>query len=80
VGGGVNYQSEWLVGRYGSKSAKQEGYALVNLMASYPLSENITIAVNANNVFDKKYYSYLTTDSNRYGEPRNMKLTLRAKF
>lgn len=80
VGGGVNYQSEWLVGRYGSKSAKQEGYALVNLMASYPLSENITIAVNANNVLDKKYYSYLTTDSNRYGEPRNMKLTLRAKF
>ncbi|MEB6668774.1 TonB-dependent siderophore receptor [Acinetobacter vivianii] len=80
VGGGVNYQSEWLVGRYGSKPAKQEGYALVNLMASYPLSENITIAVNANNVLDKKYYSYLTTDSNRYGEPRNMKLTLRAKF
>ena len=80
VGGGVNYQSEWLVGRYGSKSAKQEDYALVNLMASYPLSENITIAVNANNVLDKKYYSYLTTDSNRYGEPRNMKLTLRAKF
>lgn len=80
IGGGVNYQSEWKVGRYTTKPTSQEAYALVNLMASYPLSEQVSIGVNANNVFDKKYYSYITNTSNRYGEPRNVKLTLRAKF
>lgn len=80
VGGGVNYQSEWKTGRYTAKPTSQEAYALVNLMASYPLSEQVSIGVNANNVFDKKYYSYITNTSNRYGEPRNVKLTLRAKF
>ena len=80
IGGGVNYQSEWKVGRYGVKPATQEGYALVNLMASYPLSDQVTIALNMNNIFDEKYYSYISETTNRYGEPRNAKLTLRAKF
>ena len=80
IGGGVNYQSEWKVGRYGVKPATQEGYALVNLMASYPLSDQVTIALNMNNIFDEKYYSYISETTNRYGEPRNAKFTLRAKF
>lgn len=80
LGAGVNYQSEWLVGRYGLLSARQQGYTLINLMASYPVNENLSVAVNADNVLDEKYYSYLSTTSNRYGEPRNMRITLRATF
>lgn len=80
IGGGVNYQSEWKFGRYGTKPATQEAYALVNLMASYPLSDQVTIALNVNNLFDEKYYSYISETTNRYGEPRNAKLTIRAKF
>lgn len=80
IGGGVNYQSDWEVGRYSTAPAKQPGYALVNLMASYPVNDHLTVALNANNVFDKKYYSYITSNSNRYGDPANVKLSLRAKF
>ncbi|PUA26611.1 MAG: TonB-dependent siderophore receptor [Cellvibrio sp. 79] len=80
IGGGANYQSEWLVGRYGSLSATQEAYWLVNLMASYPINDTLTVTFNADNALDEKYYSYLSTTSNRYGEPRNLKLSLRAKF
>ncbi len=80
IGGGVNYQSEWEVGRYSTAPAKQPGYALVNLMASYPINDHLTVALNASNVFNKKYYSYITSTANRYGEPANVKLSLRAKF
>lgn len=80
IGGGVNYQSDWEVGRYSTAPAKQPGYALVNLMASYPINDHLTVAFNASNVFDKKYYSYITSTSNRYGDPANVKLSLRAKF
>ncbi len=80
IGGGANYQSEWLVGRYGSLSATQEAYWLVNFMASYPINDSLTVSFNADNALDEKYYSYLSTTSNRYGEPRNLKLSLRAKL
>ncbi|HSX51682.1 MAG TPA: hypothetical protein VLF09_12020 [Cellvibrio sp.] len=80
LGGGAGYQSEWLVGRYGSISASQEAYTLVNLMASYPLSDNVTVTFNADNALDEEYYSYLSTSVNRYGEPRNMRIGLRATF
>ncbi len=80
IGGGLNYQSEWLVGRYGSFSARQEAYTLLNLMASYPINDNMTLAINATNALDEKYYSYISTTSNRYGEPRNVQITLRAQF
>ncbi len=80
IGGGVNYQSDWEVGRYGATPAKQPAYALLNLMASYPINDKLTVALNATNVFDKKYYSYITSTVNRYGDPANVTLTLRAKF
>lgn len=80
IGGGVNYQSKWLVGRYSTISARQDAYTLVNFMASYPITDTVTLAVNADNALDEKYYSYLSTSSNRYGEPRNMRITLRAQF
>lgn len=80
IGAGANYQSEWLVGRYGSLSAREDAYWLVNFMASYPINDTLTVALNADNALDEKYYSYLSTTVNRYGEPRNLKLSLRAKF
>jgi iron complex outermembrane receptor protein/outer membrane receptor for ferric coprogen and ferric-rhodotorulic acid len=80
IGGGVNYQSEWSASRYSAVSARQDDYLLVNLMASYPISDTFTVAVNADNALDKKCYSYLSAVSNRCGEPRNMRITLRANF
>ncbi|GAA5005948.1 TonB-dependent siderophore receptor [Acinetobacter puyangensis] len=81
VGGGVNYQSKWTVGRYESIAYSQPAYALVNLMASYPINEHLNIAVNVNNLFDKSYYSQIYSDGGvRFGEPINAMVTLRAKY
>ena len=77
---GVNYQSEQVFSRYSAISATQPAFALVNLMASYPINEKLTVSANAHNVLDEKYYSYVTATLNRYGEPRNYALTLRYKF
>ena len=81
LGGGVNYQSTWTVGRYNEHPYRQPAYAIANLVANYPLSDNLNIAVNINNLFDKDYYSQLeSSGSVRFGSPRNATLTLRAKF
>jgi outer membrane receptor for ferric coprogen and ferric-rhodotorulic acid len=59
----------------------QKAYALVNLLAAYDLSEQVALQVNVNNVFDKVYYN-----TNSYfggyifGEPRNVRVTLRYGF
>ncbi|MDM0035044.1 TonB-dependent siderophore receptor [Variovorax sp. J22P271] len=81
VGGGVNWQSETYtsnLGPTGKATFTQPSYATVDLMARYPVSKNLSIAVALNNVFDKKYYT--STSSSFYGAPRNVMVTLRGSF
>lgn len=54
----------------------QKAYALLNLMASYQLTENLDITFNVNNVLDKKYLNSLYWAQGYYGAPRNYALTL----
>lgn len=60
---------------------EQEAYTLVDLMTSYKATENIDIRLNLNNVFDKKYYQSIGTNtvygSSQYGDPRNAMVTVR---
>lgn len=59
----------------------QKSYAVFSLMASYEINKNVTAQLNIRNVFDKKYYRNVGFyDSVFWGEPRNVSLTLRAKF
>lgn len=59
----------------------QEPYALVNLMAAYDLSEQASLQLNLNNVFDRTYYNTNAWFGGFvYGEPRNVRLTLRYGF
>lgn len=60
----------------------QQGYALWSAFAAYQVSRNWSVAANANNLFDKKYYSSVgdLTYGNFYGPPRNYTLTLRGEF
>lgn len=78
VGGGVEYNSERRV----DDIIRQGGYVVVDLRAGYDLTDNVNLAVNLNNVFDKKYYYSLfnSTFGNVYGEPRSVFMTLRAKL
>ncbi|WP_175174260.1 TonB-dependent siderophore receptor [Achromobacter pestifer] len=81
VGGGVQMQSGYST-VYGPVTLRQGGVTLVDLRAAYRLDKHLTVALNLNNVFDRGYYQSLsgTSWNNRYGEPRNAMLTLRAQY
>lgn len=77
IGGGVQAQSSTYATSRGIE-ARQGGYAVYNLMASYDFNENVRLQLNVNNVFDKVYYRKVdaTGISNYYGDPRNFMLSL----
>jgi len=57
-------------------------YAVLDLRAGYQLSRNWQVALNVNNVFDKRYYLSENTPNTTfwYGEPRNFMLRIDAKY
>ena len=59
----------------------QPAYLLVNAMARYALDEHVSLQVNVNNLFDKHYFNNnFWFDGFVYGEPRNVRATLRFQF
>lgn len=61
---------------------EQAGYAVWNGLVEYQVDDHWSLALNANNLFDKTYYQTVgsNTMSNWYGNPRNYMLTLRGSF
>ncbi|RUR30261.1 TonB-dependent siderophore receptor [Vreelandella andesensis] len=51
---------------------RQDAYALVDLMASYDFSDQLTGSLNINNVTDEKYHTSLKWDQSFYGAPRHV--------
>ena len=77
IGGGVTWQtrSGWEGGEY----PFQQAYGVVRAMARYDVNKHMTLSLNINNLFDKRYYSALL-DNGIYGEPRNFMLSMKYKF
>jgi len=96
VGGGVTAQSASFVsgsalvrdgngnltGQSQTYSFGQAGYSLWNAFAHYDVDEHWSLALNAENLFDKRYYSTVgySDYANFYGEPRRYTLTLSGRF
>ncbi len=82
LGLGANLVSKSKAGNGSSEIRSQDGYAVVNALASYPIDARTTVSLNVNNLFDKTYYTRLggTNTYNSYGEPRNVAITLRTRF
>lgn len=97
VGGGVtaqskNYKDGWvqaynpLTGKYdgawNEMQVVQPKYSLWSLRAAYAINPNLNLALNLNNIFDKRYYSTIGEPGygSFYGEPRSFLLTLKAKY
>lgn len=86
IGGGVNWRDE--VYSMGTNPGTgelekfiQKGYSLVNLMARYELSDNMSLQLNVANLFDEKYYSQAGfAYGYRYGTPRDYTLSFNYKF
>ncbi|NMY01598.1 TonB-dependent siderophore receptor [Pseudomonas sp. WS 5059] len=86
VGGGARWQNRsWqeLYNRYKAKNEEfaQQAYWLVDVMARYQVTENLSATLNLNNAFDKKYYTNIGFyNTAYYGDPRNVMLTTRWDF
>ncbi|KMN21309.1 TonB-dependent siderophore receptor [Pseudomonas helleri] len=83
VGAGVNAQSSnYRVSPISGNDMTQSGYAVWNGRVSYRIDDTWSVALNGNNLFDKRYYVTVGTEGfgNFYGEPRNFVMSLKADF
>lgn len=82
IGGGLRAQSK-LYYKTSTLDIEQPAYAVFDVMAKYDFTENTSLQLNVNNVFNKEYYSALNTSAGYgffMGAPRNVKLTLKHSF
>jgi len=86
VGFGINWQSE-VKRKWGGAPSNTDGfirqnaYFLANANIGYELSKDLSANIQVTNLFDKKYYQEIGFYNGVYwGEPRNVTLSLRAKF
>lgn len=95
IGGGLTWQSSrFVAGSVAVLNEKgiqirtepyeftQPAWAVADLFAEYRFNGKITAQLNVNNLFDKVYYSSVgsSSSSNFYGDPRNLRATVQARF
>ncbi|WP_192984324.1 TonB-dependent siderophore receptor [Pseudomonas sp. EggHat1] len=64
----------------GTADARQDAYAVVDLMASYDIDPNWSVSANLNNLTDEKYLSSLYWTQAYYGAPRNASMSVSWKY
>lgn len=65
----------------GPTDVNWSGYAIWNAMAKYAITDDTSLTLNANNLFDKHYYSrYGFYAGAIYGDPRSLSMTLSTAF
>lgn len=88
VGGNISWQSRMYndiaLADGSTYRPKQGAYAVTDLMAGYKVSDHLDLQLNANNIFDRRYYSSIANSASyggdTYGNPRNMMLTAKYSF
>jgi outer membrane receptor for ferric coprogen and ferric-rhodotorulic acid len=83
AGAGLRLQSD-AYASVGDVTTRQGGYALFDALLAYRLDETYSVQLNVNNLLDKRYYAKFSPNSsyfnNYYGDPRNVTVSLRARF
>ncbi|HEX6592274.1 MAG TPA: TonB-dependent receptor, partial [Moraxellaceae bacterium] len=85
VGGGVNWQAEIYTSATNpagvSERITQKAYSLVNLMARYDISRQLSAQVNVSNATDETYFDVFDAyGALTYGAPRGITGALKYKF
>ena len=80
IGGGLSWEGSQYSG-VGAKKLTQDAFSLVNLMARYHVSEQFSVQLNVDNLFDETYFSQIGFfEQYGYGSPRNFSLGLTYNF
>jgi len=89
LGGRINWQSKMYADGQNADGDtvrnQQDARAIVDLSATYHLNKNLNLKLDINNVFDKAYYSSISSHwywaaTEAYGRPRSVLLTLNASY
>lgn len=85
IGGGVNWQDAihtYAINPAGNpEKIKQDDYALVNLMARYEFTDNLSGQLNVNNLTDEKYFDLFDAfDALTFGAPRSVVASAKYRF
>ncbi len=83
IGAGVNAQTgTYRVSPLGGDNVDGAGYAVWNGRIGYRIDDTWSVALNGNNLFDKRYYATIGTEGfgNFYGDPRNFVMSVKADF
>lgn len=84
IGGGARYSGEMKRGRDGALGtpAYVEDYWVFDAVVSYAINDQLTLRLNANNLFDEDYVAGINKSGYRYspGAPRNFLLTATYRF
>ncbi|KPZ19784.1 TonB-dependent siderophore receptor, partial [Pseudomonas syringae group genomosp. 3] len=88
VGGNVYWQSRLyndIALPDASYRLEQGSYAVADLMAGYQVNKHLDLQLNANNIFDRTYYTAIGASSvwgstDVYGNPRSYALTAKYSF
>ena len=59
---------------------RQGSYALVDMFVRYNLSENLSVALNATNLTDRKHYESLYWTQAYYGAPRQWQAAITWRY
>jgi outer membrane receptor for ferric coprogen and ferric-rhodotorulic acid len=78
---GVNAQSKVLGGDT-TGVRQQRAFAIANGQAGFRFNDGLRLFASVNNLFDRRYYARIGSLNtyNFYGEPRNVLVTLRARY
>lgn len=78
VGASLLYQSK--TSYDASNAAYQGGYSVLNLMSSFEINRNLSVALNLNNVFNKQYLYSVSQGSGYYAPPINGSVSINWKY
>ncbi|TWI51206.1 outer membrane receptor for ferric coprogen and ferric-rhodotorulic acid [Pseudoduganella flava] len=80
VGVGAKWQDDIHRNEADGAAIRQSAYTVLGLMARYDINRQLSLAVNVNNVTDKKYLTSLYWSQSYYAAPRNASVTLNWKY
>jgi len=79
IGAAVRWQGDIHLDTWAG-TINQEGYAIIDLNASYKVNEKFEIAFNVKNLTDKKYLASLYWDQAFYGNPQSATVRLKVRY